>query len=106
LPCLKIGLEPPGLLELPAGNFYQPETLQRKEKPFRRDLQLNFTWLVGRVAYWTTMALFVLFLDRLLSRTQNRVAATSKAKNDTILEAIAILGIIALGIWLALDMIH
>jgi len=76
------------------------------ERLFRRDLQLSFTWLAGRVAYWTTMALLVLFFDRLLSSTQNKIAVSSEAKIETTLEAIVILGIIALGIWLALDMIY
>ena len=76
------------------------------EKPIRRDHQLNFTWLEGRVAYWTTMALLVLFFDRLLSSTQNRIAAGSEAKIEGILEAMVLLGIIALGIWLVFDMTY
>ena len=76
------------------------------ERLFRRDLQLSFTWLAGRVAYRTTMALLVLFFDRLLSSTQNKIAAGSEAKIETTLEVIVVLGIIALGIWLALDMIY
>jgi hypothetical protein len=79
---------------------------EEMERPFRRDLQLNFAWLVGRVAYWTTMALLVLSFNWLLSSAQNRIAAPGEAKMETILEAIAFLGIIALGIWLAIDMVH
>jgi hypothetical protein len=52
------------------------------------------------------MALLVLSFDRLLPSTQNRIAAGSGAKIETILEAIVALGIIAFGIWLAIDMIH
>jgi hypothetical protein len=52
------------------------------------------------------MALLVLFFDRLLSSTQNKIAVSSEAKIETTLEAIVVLGIIALGIWLALDMIY
>jgi hypothetical protein len=52
------------------------------------------------------MALLVLFFDRLLSSTQNKIAAGSEAKIETTLEVIVVLGIIALGIWLALDMIY
>jgi hypothetical protein len=52
------------------------------------------------------MALLVLFFDRLLSSTQNRIAAGSGAKIEGILEAMVLLGIIALGIWLVFDMTY
>jgi hypothetical protein len=48
----------------------------------------------------------VLSFDRLLSRTQNGIASGNEPKMETILEAAALLGTIALGIWLALDMIY
>jgi len=67
---------------------------------------LNFIWLVERVVYWTTMALLVLSFDRLLSRTENRIAIGRKAKIKASPEAIVLLGVIALAIWLALDMIY
>jgi hypothetical protein len=76
------------------------------ERPFWLDLELNFTWLVERVVYWTTMALLVLSFDRLLSRTQNRIAISRKAKIKASPEAVALLGAIALAIWLAFDMIY